>query len=260
MTSTLPLTSTRRLVLLIGVPIMAALIAWGTLSTIGLLGQASYPIGRSIPWNGGAISVAVDDGDLTVLPSTDNSIHVSGVVDYSLVKPTLAVSTSGSSVAIKASCQVGWFGRCSVRISVLVPPAADVTATSASGEVTAANLGDVTLRSDSGDVHAMSLSGVTSLQTDSGDITASSLTSPDISVNDDSGTVSIGFAAIPERVVVQNSSGDVSVTVPQGDQAYNVTAHSDSGDTHIGIPTDPSSTHTISVSVASGNVRIEPNG
>jgi Putative adhesin len=61
-------------------------------------------------------------------------------------------------------------------------------------------------------------------------------------------------------VAVQNSSGDVSVTVPEGDQAYNVTAHSDSGDTHIGIPTDPSSTHTISVSVASGNVRIEPNG
>lgn len=166
MTSTFPLTSSRRLVLLIGVPIVAVVVAWGAFSTVGLLGQASYPIGRSIPWNGGAISVAIDSGDLTVTPSPDNSIHVSGVVDYSLVKPALTVSTSGSSVAIKASCQLVVVGRCSVRISVEVPASAGVSASSASGDVTATNLGNVTLKSDSGDVRATSVSGVTTLQTE----------------------------------------------------------------------------------------------
>jgi DUF4097 and DUF4098 domain-containing protein YvlB len=125
--------------------------------------------------------------------------------------------------------------------------------------VIASDLANVTLRSESGDVHAESLSGTTTLQASSGDITASGLTSSDVSANDDSGTVSIDFAAVPQRIAVQDSSGDVNVLLPPGDQAYNVTAHSDSGDTRIGVPTDPSSSNIISISVASGDVRIEPN-
>lgn len=196
----------------------------------------------------------------SVTPSADNSIHVSGVVDYSLVKPTLTVSTPGSSVAIKASCQLSLFQGCSVRISVEVPASADITASSGSGDVTAANLGNVTLRTASGDVRATSITGVTSLRADSGDITATGLTSSDVTANDDSGTVSLDFTAVPRRLAVQDSSGDVRVSLPPGDQAYNVAAHSDSGNTRIGVPTDPSSANTISVSVASGDVQIEPNG
>jgi DUF4097 and DUF4098 domain-containing protein YvlB len=258
MPSTLPLTAARRLVLVIGLPIIAALVGWGAFSTVGFLGQATYPIGNSIPWDGGTISVAIDSGDLTVVPSTDSSIHVSGAVEYSLVKPTITVATSGSSVAIKASCQLSWFARCSVRITVAVPAAAVVTASSSSGNVSASDLGNVTLQSNSGDVHATALSGVISLQTDSGDITASALTSSDATAHDDSGDVTLDFAAIPQRVTVRDSSGDVNVLVPSGGQAYNVSAHADSGSTSIGVPTDPSSANIISVSVASGDVRVEP--
>jgi DUF4097 and DUF4098 domain-containing protein YvlB len=259
MNSTLPLTSTRRLVLGIGLPVIAALVGWGAFSTVGFLGQASYPIGRSIPWNGGAISVAIDSGDLTVGPSTDSSIHVTGVVEYSLVKPTITVATSGSSVAIKASCQLALFARCSVRITVAVPAAAVVTASSSSGDVTASDLNNVTLKSNSGNVDATALSGVISLQTDSGDISATGLTSPDATAHADSGDVSLDFDTIPQHVNVQDSSGDVSVLVPPGSQAYNVSAHADSGATSIGVPTDPSAANVISVSVASGDVRIEPS-
>jgi Putative adhesin len=260
MSPAIPMTSARRIVLIAGVPIALALIGWTALSAVAFVGgQGSYSVSRSVRWSGNPIAISIDTGDLTVRPSGDDNVHVSGVVTYNLVKPTVNISTTGSTVSITLACNSGFLGVCSANLTVAVPQAAVTTVTSHSGDITARDLNDASLRSNSGDVRATGLGGITHLQADSGDISATALNSSDVVVADDSGAVSLQFSDVPQQVSVKDDSGDVDVALPAGGPAYNVSARSDSGTATIRVPTDPTSSHAISVAVASGDVHIGPN-
>jgi hypothetical protein len=235
-----------------------ALIGWSGLNVAAFLGQGTFSINQSVAWSGGPVSISVDSGDLTITPSTDGRVHISGRVAYSLVKPSLMITTSGSHSTVSFSCPAIAAGRCSAEVAVSVPPGATLVASSQSGNVTASGFTNVSLESDSGDVRASRLSGNIMLQTHSGDITATDLRASTVTADDDSGTVSLDFIDAPQSVDVQDSSGDVSVLVP--DATYHVSAHSDSGDVTITVPTDPESANVIDVTVASGDVNIAPVG
>jgi hypothetical protein len=256
MNKRLTLTTPRRIALLAGLPMTAALIGWSALSVAAFLGQGTFSINQSVAWSGGPVSITVDSGDLTIAPSTDGRVHVAGRVEYSLVKPSLVVTTTGSHATVSFTCAAVAAGRCSVEITVLVPSGATVVASSQSGNVTASGFNNASLESDSGDVLASRLSGNVRLQTHSGDIVATWLSASSVTADADSGSVSLAFTDAPQAVDVQDSSGDVSVLVP--DVPYHVTAHSDSGEVSISVPTDPNSANVINVAVASGDVHIEP--
>jgi DUF4097 and DUF4098 domain-containing protein YvlB len=268
----LPLTPARRVALFAGIPMTMALIGWSGLNVAAFLGQGSFSINQSVAWSGGPVSISVDSGDMTITPSTDGRVHVAGRVKYSLVKPSLEVQTTGSNATVNFSCPAIAAGRCSVEITVSVPPEATVVASSQSGDITASGFTNVSLESDSGDVRASGLGGNVMLQTHSGDITATDLSASNVTADADSGTVSLAFRVAPHSVDVQNSSGDVSVLVPdrsivKSDTTgsyvtfpYHVTAHSDSGDVSVGVPTDPNSQFVINVTAASGDVHVGATG
>jgi Putative adhesin len=255
-----PLTAARRVVLIVGVPLTLALFCWAALSAVAFLGHASYSVARTVAWNGGAVTIAVDTGDLTVSPSKDNNVHVSGVVQYSVLKPMLHVSTSAAGVTVNLLCPPVLAGICSVDLVVTVPAQAVVVASSDSGAVTASSLTGATLSTDSGDLTATGLLGSAHFHTDSGGITATSLGASQVTASADSGSITLNFVEAPQRVTVQADSGSVTLAVPAQGTAYNIGAHTDSGTTTIGVPTDPASTNNISISVDSGDVHVEPNG
>jgi putative adhesin len=239
-----------------------ALIGWSALNVAAFLGQGTFSISQSVAWTGGPISISVDSGDMTITPSTDGRVHVVGIVHYSLVKPSLVVKTVGSNAMVSFSCPAIAAGRCSAEITVSVPPGATLLASSQSGNVMASGLPNASLESDSGDVRVSGLSGNIRLQTHSGDIVATGVSASSVVADDDSGTVELDFVNVPESVDVQDSSGDVRVLVPAvagSGIAYHVTAQSDSGTVSVAVPTDPESQHVINVSVASGDVGVDPS-
>jgi DUF4097 and DUF4098 domain-containing protein YvlB len=258
MNPVLPLTPARRVALFAGIPITLAVIGWSALNVAAFLGQGTFSINQSVAWSGGPVSISVNSGDMTITPSTDGRVHVEGRVEYSLVKPALVITTTGSNAAVSFSCSALAVSRCSAEITVSVPPGAALVASSQSGDITASGFTNASLESDSGEVRASGLSGNVMLQTHSGDIAATDLSASSVTAEADSGSVSLAFRVAPESVNVQDSSGDVSVFVP--DVAYHVTAHSDSGDVSIAVPTDPKSVNVINVTVASGDVHINPAG
>ena len=256
MNPVLPLTPARRIALIAGLPMTVAVIGWSALNVAAFLGQGTFSISQSVAWTGGPVSINVDSGDLTITSSTDGRVHVDGRVEYSLVKPALVVTTTGSHATVSFSCSAIAAGRCSAEITVSVPPEATLVASSQSGDVTASGFANASLESDSGNVRGSELSGNVMLQTHSGDIVATGLSASSVTANDDSGTVSLAFVATPQSVDVHDSSGTVTVLVP--DVPYHVIARSDSGDVSIAVPTDPASANVINVAVASGDVHIGP--
>jgi Putative adhesin len=88
----------------------------------------------------------------------------------------------------------------------------DISAVSlhtASGDLTAASIGDVAMRSASGDVLLDRVSGTLFVHTASGDVSASR-TDGDVRINSASGDVAIGFCGGP--VAVHTASGDVKLS------------------------------------------------
>jgi hypothetical protein len=256
----LPLTTGRLTALVIGVPVSLAIIAWGALNAVALASSDSYQIHRSISPSGTQMSVSVTTGNLTLIPSHDNQVQLTGVAHYGLVRPTVDVSTNGSVLSITANCSWLLVDQCNVDLTVAVPSGIAVAASTDAGDIAASNLSNLSLQADSGDLQLNGGSGVVHLSTDSGQITGVAMDAADISASADSGDISLDFAEAPTDVSVQDDSGDVTLTLPPDGPAYAVSAHSDSGSTSIDVPTNPTSARDISISVDSGNVVVDPRG
>ena len=258
MSTPLLLTRGRLTALAIGVPVSLALIAWGALNVVALLSADSFQIQRSVAAAGSQVTVSVDAGNLTLEPAAGDQLVLTGVAHYGLIRPTVAVTMTGTGVAVTAHCGPFLVGECHVDLTVGVPAGLAVSASTDSGDITASNLDALTLHANSGNLQVNGGSGLLHLSTDSGQITGVAMGASDVNASADSGDISLDFARAPADVTIQDDSGDVTVTVPSGGPAYAVSAHSDSGSTSIEVPTDPTSTHAISISVHSGSAVVDP--
>ena len=260
MPTQLPLTTGRVTALAIGVPVSLALIGWSALSAVAIVGGGSFQIHRSFSSASDALSITDDNGVLTLVPSGDGQVHVDGTAHYSLVRPTIDIGTTPAGASVTSSCPHAVPGPCSVDLTVAVPPRIAVTAVADLGSITASDLGNLTLTSHLGDLQVTKVSGVVHLQDDLGQITGVALGALDVDAVADNGDVSLGFAQVPGDVSVQDNLGSVTVTVPPGGPPYAVDAHSNLGNTSIGVATDPASTHVITITCDLGGVSVEPGG
>ena len=244
--------------LVLGAAVCAALITWGLVNAFASAASRTAQIHRSVAASGDTMTVSLDSEDLTLAVSDDGRVHLDGRVSYRVQPPSVEIATSSSGLSVTVSCTGLVDDGCSGSLTLAVPAHVAVSAATASGNLTAASLDNLSLRSDSGDLRVSDAAGSLSLETLSGDITGAGLSAAAVTADDDSGDVSLSFIAIPDQVSVQDASGDATVLLPPGGPAYAVDARSLSGDSSIGVPTDPASAHVISVTVDSGDVSVAP--
>jgi hypothetical protein len=258
LTNTLILNRPRRWCLALGAPVALALVAYGGLIYVGLVGQDSFRVDTSVTPIGGKISVGIGSGDISVGPSRDGQAHLNGVVSYSIVRPSVHWhSTAAGTFLDGPNCN--WLGNCGAVLTVTLPAEQAVNASSGSGNVHAFGVGGgLTLYSGSGDVSVERASGPLDLGAGSGDITATGLSGAKVGANVGSGDVDLSFNRPPSRVTVTASSGDITVALPSN-VSYAVDASTSSGSSHIGVPTSSSSPRVIHLTAGSGNVDVIPS-
>jgi hypothetical protein len=272
-TGPLPLTAGRRVALALGTPVALLVIGWTALTAVAWAGQGSYRVNLAIPARGHSVVVEVAAGQVTVGPAPGARIRVRGTARYALARSTVRWQATAAEVAVHGQCRQPT-GPCSFNFAVGLPARVHSTISVGSGDLTARGLaGPVTLVADSGAVHASALSGHAEItdrsgtitgsalsgasvlvQDSSGDISLNALRGRDLTVEDKSGDITLTFARVPGRVQVSDLSGNVRLVLPAGQTAYRVTASSAAGVTRVGVPTNPSSAHVITVTDQSGNV------
>jgi Putative adhesin len=238
MTGRLPMTRGRVLALLIGVPLVLALIAASALDEVAFAGIGSYKVRVNLPVHG-TVQLSVGSGELTVGQITGDWLHVTGKARYSLVRSTVRhdVALSGTSVSTQCDFPTGI---CDFNLHASVP----------AGTRTLISAG-------SGDILGNGLSGPqTVLRNGSGNITISGLTSANVSANDGSGDVTLTFTQVPDQVSISAGSGNVRLVLPAGATHYRVTASTGSGNRLVRVPTRPSSPYVITVTDGSGDITI----
>src|SRR5215470_12511256 len=91
----LPMTPGRWLALAIGVPVALALIGWTGFSFVADLGQASFPVNRTIPLEHGRLVASMDGADIALRPGGDaatGQARLIGTAHYSLIRPQFTVT------------------------------------------------------------------------------------------------------------------------------------------------------------------------
>jgi hypothetical protein len=265
---------------------------WASGAITGLTRQVSYRVAVSVPAIGGHVNVTVDNAEVTLGASTGDQIRVRGTLRGSMVRPTFSWRSTAAGLALHSQCRVP-AGDCSLRYAITAPARLPVAVTDSSGDLDARDFrGTVTLSVGSGDLGAADLSGNIRLDDGSGNIAASRLAGgirlddgsgdihvsglsgnirfrdgsgnvvidrlagTDVSGSDGSGDITLTFTKVPERVQVSDNSGNVTVVLPPGRTAYDVTASASSGNTAVAVPRSSSSKHVIIVTDQSGDITI----
>jgi DUF4097 and DUF4098 domain-containing protein YvlB len=150
---------------------------------------------------------------------------------------------------------------CDTNYLLTVPKGLKLTLESSSGDVKVSGLSEgADLKSSSGSIEVQNVGGSLRLESSSGDLEAQDLTATIVSTQSSSGSVDLDFAAAPQTVEAEASSGDVTIGIPPGDETYKLDTDTSSGDESTDdIKTDPASTRTIKATTSSGDVAVEYN-
>lgn len=295
MSTPMAMTPARRAILVLGVPVALALIGGVAFNAVADADQVGFRVHLSAPVRGQRVSVSVDNAAATVSPGSGRRIWVRGTMRGSLTRPAFSSQSTPAGLALHSSCHIELDGSCTMNYEITVPGGMPVAVSDSSGDLTASDLhGRVTLSAGSGDLAATGLSGTISLadgsgqlaasgldggtvrlSDDSGDITTSGLSGGDVTISDDSGDIFVAglagtvvtsqddsgditltFTKVPQRVDVTDGSGDITLVLPSGPAAYQVHAHSASGDVIDTVRSRSSSPNEIIASDGSGDITV----
>ena len=275
MTAPLPMTPGRWAVLLLGFPVVLAIIAWAGLTEVAYAGQASYPVRLALPVHGGTVSMSAGSADVRVTQAPGSLLRLTGTAHYSLFRSTVIWHNTRSGVAVTPQCHF-FVGNCSFDFHVVVPGGKGARISTGSGNLTLANLsGPVSAETGSGDIHAENISDAGSMTTGSGDVSGvtvsgarvafktgsgniaiATLSGTNVVASTGSGDITLTFSTVPGHVRVDSGSGNVTLMLPPGNTSYRVITTTDSGNRSITLPTNSASPHVITVTTGSGDISI----
>ena len=257
MINRVPLTRGRVLALVIGVPLVLAIIGWSALTAVAFAGQASYPVRINLPVHGGTVNFSVDSGDVTVSQTAGDRLVATGTAHYSLVRSTVTHSVTATGTTVSSHCRFVT-GECSFNYRVGLPAGVRAVLASGSGSLMLRGLsGYVDAAAGSGDIAGTGLSGPqVTFESGSGDVTVRGLASADVSASAGSGDVTLTFTKVPRLVSVSNADGDVRLVLPPGRTLYKVDASAGDGSSVVKVPQSTNSPHVIKVSDGSGDITI----
>jgi hypothetical protein len=153
--------------------------------------------------------------------------------------PTSSEAVAGSVLTLRGGCR--GLGLCDVAYTVTVPPGTAVTVTT-----------------DTGSVDASGLDGDLDVTTSTGSIELDGLRSARVAAQASTGSVELGFAAPPQDVRAETSTGSVEVVVPGDGTAYAVQSSTSVGSSEVTVPVDSSSPRRIQARASTGSVEVRP--
>ncbi len=270
----LPMTPGRWISLMIGVPIVLALMGWTGFSIVTGVGQAKYPVTATIPLQNGQLVASMGGADVTLRQdqARSSTARLAGTVQYSLIHPNFTVIGT----AVNLDCRLPT-GNCGLSATLDVPADTPVDLATGGGNVQATGIqrnvtmdtagGDVTLSgvggntdlsTGGGNVNAGDLGGIMNLTTAGGDVTVNDLFSPHVKLETGGGNVTLVFAQAPAYLDITSSGGDITVVLPHSTTTqYAISYQTEGGDYSASVPVNlAAKAHTITLDSGGGNVSI----
>jgi DUF4097 and DUF4098 domain-containing protein YvlB len=235
-----------------------AVLGVAVLLTLSACGTADAVHNRRVfSFHGARLIIDDPSSDLRLTPWNGSGIEVQRWLGGTAAKPSHSSwNLYGDTLHLDIDCS-GLVFRCESRFQVALPAGVSVIVHSGPGNDTASGLSSfVAIEGGSGQVHLTNTSGPPRISTDSGNVTASGIRSPHVQAASDEGSVTIGFAAAPQRVQVRSMVGNATVKVPTVGDHYRVSVSTGSGSTRSKVPSDRRATRSVHVTSGNGTAEV----
>lgn len=211
---------------------------WGTFQVVTLIAHEERT--ERTAYDAAAITgLDVDSaaGSVTVLGGDTDEIVVTARISDGLRSTGESQRVVGGVLELRTTCPNFGSDWCRVSYDVVVPRDLDVT-----------------IDADNGSVDLRSLSGTVTATTDNGGVEGEDLRAEQVTADSDNGRVALTFTAAPRAVVATSNNGSVEVVVPNDGVAYRLDMDTDNGSQNLDLPTDPSSTRSLTLRTDNGSV------
>lgn len=180
-------------------------------------------------FKGKAVSIALTVGEVAVVPGTvDDQILVSRTMTYGLRRPFVEERIDGDTFRVRdGDCAMPVGAICHVKWLLQVPPKLHLSIATESGDINVSPgmTGAVNLTSESGAVKARGVAGpAVQLLSHHGSVSGTGLRSSHVVATSTTGNISLNFRTPPKLVQGKTTTGSVEVVLPDGDDAYKVSA------------------------------------
>ncbi|TDD15513.1 hypothetical protein E1218_31345 [Kribbella turkmenica] len=241
-----------------GIAISVALILGGVYWALTGLTEDTRTSQDSYPVVGQALSIDVRSADVEVRSGDGSDVKIERRFERNVFGSDPKESYEDGRLQLRdTGCGFLSFG-CDTNYVLTVPKDVKVTLESSSGDLKVSGLpAGADLKSSSGSIEVRNVGGALQMESSSGDLEAQGLTATTVSTQSSSGSVDLDFVDAPQSVEAESSSGDVTIRVPSGTEAYKVDSDTSSGDEVADIKVDPNATRTIKANTSSGDVTIE---
>lgn len=179
-----------------------------------------------------------DSGAVDLSSGPDGAVNVKQRVRWDQTKPEVTVAVEGDTLRVTARCP-RQNDRCEVGLTITLPAATVVEATTGAGSVEAAGL--------AGDLR---------LVTSAGSVTGADLRAKTVDARTSAGSIELSFAGAPQAVAAESTAGSVEIAVPRDATRYRVDADTTAGRRTVDVTTDDASERTIQARSTAGSVTV----
>lgn len=234
-----PLTTRRRVLVVLGGILAVAIVGWSTLSLVDLMAHQEVNGHRSFTVPSGQVHIHLSSGSVHIVAASGSTVEVDRHLSFGLTHPHVSERIVAGVLIIDASCGGPVSTFCSTRYDLAVPPAFEVTASSSAGSVAVSGL-----------------TGPLDLSSTAGSVSATDVGSTDVQARSTAGSVKVTFTVDPRRVTAMSTAGSVLVLVPANGPAYRVDAGTTAGSTAVNVRSDPQSDRVIIARSTAGSVEV----
>ncbi|WP_017582347.1 DUF4097 family beta strand repeat-containing protein [Nocardiopsis valliformis] len=251
-TPRVPLEEARRRLLAAGGALLALTLLAGCGQSADLAGSESETEEKTYDDVPELLLVEVDNADLEIVPHEAEQIRVvreetgNAGGDWEL---------TGDTLDLKMDC--GTFSDCRVRYEVFVPADTALSVETDNGDVSVSGFSAPTeVRSGNGTVAVSDVTGPLTLTSGNGDMNLSGIGSESLSAATDNGTIDAVFSEAPAEVEVSTNNGAATLALPGG--PYAVFETFDDGEVVNELPSDDTSTSTVTARTDNGTITLVP--
>jgi len=236
----------------------------GLLAGCGDWNTQSYSDANGVGQSFSSVRFVNDSGQVTI--RTGDTAEVKREVHYGDEKPGDTFRVKDGVLELNPCDK----RNCWIDYEVTVPEGTTVSGELDSGEVDISGVAQANVRASSGKVTVKDVSGAVNIEAQSGEVNLEGIDGPVVAkaesgsidargiggsttVESSSGNVVVELTQVAD-VHVNAQSGNVDVTVPDGD--YKVATSADSGNVDSDFDDDPGAEHSIDLHTDSGNVRV----
>jgi hypothetical protein len=261
----LRMTPGRWVAVALAVPVAIALIGWTGFSLVTAIARASYPFSYPVEVHNGQAAVNLNEGNVTLRQAFGASARLTGTVQYGLVRPDIAESTTAGGTNVGISCD-GIASDCGMDATLVVPARTAVSLASYGGDVAISDWsGHLALSTGGGNVNAGNLAGTVQIVTSGGDVTASAVTGT-VQISTQDGNINAADLAGTVRLdtgggdlTTNGLSGNVQISTQDGNvngdsvSAPQLTVDSGGGDVTLVFSQPPTN---LQITAEDGNINL----